>query len=124
MNEHGFVKAVHRALPLTVYKWKIADRYTNGVPDSWYSGPSGDLWAEYKFLSRVPRKSFTVPLTELQRIWLTARHTEGRRTAVIVGSPKGAVILTSPSEWNSKVSVDCKWIQIKEVAAWITTQLS
>ena len=34
MNEHSFVRSIHNALHPDVYKWKIHDTYTGGVPDA------------------------------------------------------------------------------------------
>jgi hypothetical protein len=118
MSEHHFVRSVHRRLPVTVYRWKVADRYTNGIPDAWYSGALGDVWVEYKYLPRTPRSAFEVPLTPLQLKWLSEREAEGRNVAVIVGCPKGAAIL-SAKDCTKKVEVN-NWIPIAEVANWIT----
>lgn len=121
MTEHGFVRAIHRRLPPEIYRWKIADRYTGGVPDAWYSGPRGDLWVEYKYLPHVPKRQWTVPLTPLQLRWLAARHDEGRAVAVIVGSPAGGIALTDRA-WEDKISVR-NWSTIPELTTWLKRQL-
>ena len=118
MTEHAFVKRVHRHLPSELYRWKVADRYTNGVPDAWYSGPAGDLWVEYKYLPRTPRRVFTPALSALQKKWLIERHREGRNVAVVVGCPDGALPITAENiEQRIKPT---HWLSIKELVTWIT----
>ncbi len=98
MNEHSFVKAVHRKLPPEVYKWKIHDTYTGGVPDAMYAGPAGLLFVEYKYLKSLPKKPTTpikTGLSELQIIWLERMLLYNVLALVIIGSPSGAVMLSS-----------------------------
>jgi hypothetical protein len=97
MNEHSFVKAVHRKLPPEVYKWKIHDTYTGGVPDAMYAGPAGLLFVEYKYLKSLPKKPTTpikTGLSELQISWLERMLLYNVLVLVIIGSPSGAVVLT------------------------------
>lgn len=97
MIESKFTQAINNALRKKgVYCWKIADRFRAGVPDCWYSGPDGDLWVEFKYLKRQPRRWYTPGLSHLQRHWLNGRHREGRRVAVIIGCPDGAQWLEPP----------------------------
>lgn len=95
MNEHSFVDAIHRRISRDVYKWKINARFVRGVPDAWYSGLRGDIWVEYKFLPKNPEKEKSIGVTANQKKWLNARWHENRKVAVIVGTPKGAFILTN-----------------------------
>ena len=55
MNEHGFIKSVHRHLPTDIFSWKIHDTFTGGVPDAMYAGPAGILFVEYKY-TKLPKK--------------------------------------------------------------------
>ena len=99
MVESQFTQAINRAVrEHGVYCWKISDRYRAGVPDCWYSGPGGDIWIEYKYLKRQPRRWYTPGLSQLQLQWLNERHEEGRRVAVVVGCPDGAQWLEPPYE--------------------------
>ena len=96
MNEHSFVKAVHRKLPPDVYRWKIHDTYTGGVPDAMYAGPAGLVFVEYKYLKSLPKKTTTpikTGLSALQIQWLERMFVYKVLAIVIIGSPKGAVIL-------------------------------
>lgn len=95
MNEHGFIKAVHRHLPKEVYRWKIHDTYTGGVPDAFYCGPAGSLWIEYKYIQLPKRKSTIVTFgtSELQRIWLTKMQNNGQLTGLIVGWERQATVI-------------------------------
>lgn len=122
MNEHSFVRSIHRQLPPELYRWKIADRFQAGVADAWYSGMKGDVWVEYKYLPRTPVRKFKVPVTALQRHWLESRETEGRNVAVILGCPAGAAIL-KPTDWNTDGKVEIStWSNKKEVVAWLIKQ--
>ena len=77
-------------LPKGVYSWKISDRFTAGIPDSYYSGNKGDLWVEYKFEQKVPATAKRhARLSALQKTWLKERHLEGRNVAVVIGFSDG-----------------------------------
>lgn len=91
--ENTFIASVHRHLPVKLYRMKNHNQFNGGIADCWYSGPAGDLWVEYKFIV-IPKRDDTVikiELSELQKNWLTSRHHEGRRVAVVVGSKEGGV---------------------------------
>jgi hypothetical protein len=120
MNESGFTRAVNKLLPQNVFAWKINARYAGGVPDCWYSSPDGDMWVEFKYLPKLPKK-LTAKLSALQKQWLAARHQEGRNVAVIVGSPEGSVILQN-MKWLTQHIVKTPLTKA-EVAAWIKTTL-
>jgi hypothetical protein len=95
MTEHAYIRAVHRLLPPSTDAWKINDVFEGGVADAYYSGPAGDMWIEYKFVKALPKRPGTmvpIDLSELQKQWHRRRHAHGRRVAVVVGSPTGAVI--------------------------------
>ena len=75
--------------------------YRGGTPDVWYSGSRGDLWVEYKWIARIPKRGTIVPkLSPLQLDWLTKRKAQGRNVLVIVGSPKGALSLSLVKSWT------------------------
>lgn len=97
MNEHSFIKSVHRRLPPEIFKWKIHDTYTGGVPDVMYGGPSGILFAEYKYVPKLPIKDTTLiktTLAPLQIAWLERMHTCQQRAIVVIGvENKHAIIL-------------------------------
>jgi hypothetical protein len=109
MNEHGFIRSVHRKLPAEIYRWKINDNFEGGVADAYYSGNKGDLWIEYKYLRELPKRSTTAIRTTLsaqQQLWLADRHREGRRVALVIGSPAGCLVLTTPDAWNQDLTRD------------------
>ena len=56
MNEHSFVKSIHRKLPSNLYRWKIHDAFTGGVPDAMYAGPAGILLAHKKLVELIVNK--------------------------------------------------------------------
>lgn len=109
MNEHSFIRSVHRKLPDTIHKWKINDNYEGGVADAYYSGTGGDLWLEYKYIKELPARGNTVVRTSLsaqQKLWLNRRHSEGRNVGVVIGSPSGIVLQTSPDDWEKPLILD------------------
>jgi hypothetical protein len=75
-----------------VYRWKINDRFTNGVPDAWYCGDAGHLFVEYKYVELPSRPHTLVKanLSKNQLQWLLDRHAQNVPVAVVVGSPDGA----------------------------------
>ena len=118
MIESDFIRKVHGKLPREIYRWKISDRFTAGVPDAYYSGKS-DLWIEYK-LEKTPTQNIRPKLTELQKQWLRERYHEGRNVAVVVGLPKG-FLLFRELEWEkSKPLKDQRPLQ--ELITFITDE--
>lgn len=121
MTESTFTRSVNTKLPQEVYKWKISDRFTAGVPDAYYSGAGGDLWVEYKWVKKLP-KLVRPGLSQLQRLWLNARLQEGRNVAVVVGSPQGHIVFTD-GEWDDgKEPVTV--FSTKQIAQWITNEVT
>lgn len=99
--ENRFIQGVHAKLPARVYRMKNHNPYNSGIADCWYSGTSGDLWVEYKFV-KIPKRASTIvdlvsgddpPLTRLQQEWLKSRHGEGRSVGVIIGTEDGGIWL-------------------------------
>ena len=126
MNEHSFIKSIHRFLPSELYRWKIHDTYTSGVPDSFYAGPAGILFVEYKYIKKLPVKDTTqlkTTLSPLQIQWLNRMDGFGQQTAVIVGCEDTAVTLTS-GDWNSplfKYDYVQRAVTRKDIANWISS---
>ena len=122
MNEHSFVKAVHRKLPSDVYRWKIHDTFTGGVPDAMYAGPAGLVFAEYKYLKTLPKKP-TTPikkgLTPHQIQWLERRSLYNILVLAIIGSPLGGVVLTESFGANLTLQDFDHAMLIKDVAGVI-----
>lgn len=102
MNESGFIAAVNKKLPPSIYRWKTSDRYTAGVADVYYSSPKKDIWIEYKFYPEKLPKNVKPNLTELQKQWLNDRYDEGREVYVAVGSPKDCLLFTDKEWMNTK----------------------
>jgi len=119
MNESTFTRNVNRCLPKQIYVWKVSDRFTAGIPDSWYSGRN-DLWVEWKFAKTMP-KSVLPKLSALQKKWLNNRYSQGRNVAVIVGSPAGSLVFTN-GEWNNKKNSDCL-LNKHELVEWLVQQI-
>lgn len=116
MNESKFITKVHKSLPSSVYKVKIADKFARGIPDTWYSGPAGDLWVEYKYQEKLGTKP---NLSDLQQKWLVDRCAEGRNVACVVGSESGVAIYEGTSWVNYKSYTP---VSFKEYIDWIMSK--
>jgi hypothetical protein len=123
MNEHSFIRAVHRRLPANILRWKINDSYAGGVPDAFYAGAARCLFVEYKFV-KIPVRDSTnlrIGLSEQQKLWLNKMHNMGQSVAVVIGSQAGALILTN-SAWNESIN-KATYLELSSevtnVAAWI-----
>lgn len=123
--ETTFIQGVHKHLK-GVYHEKNHNPYRAGTPDVWYSGASGDLWVEYKFIPRIPRSVEILPdITPRQRRWLNNRHDEGRNVAVVLGTPDGGVIYRN-KDWLTPLSMEeliGRVVPRADVARWIYSQV-
>ncbi len=126
MNEHSFVKSIHRKIPAVVHKWKIHDTYAGGVPDAFYSGPNGVLFIEYKYIKNLPKRNTTTlkhTLSKLQIQWLN-RVSEGAKVAVVIGVEDTAIIITSAfGEEITKQQYLEKCVDRHAVSKWIYSEL-
>ena len=120
--ETRYTAAVHRALkPIQgdLYFEKTNNPYRGGIPDFYYEERNA-FWVEYKWLPSLPRVQFTPSLSELQKRWLLRNFGNGHQPAVIVGTPKGGLILDYPDEWTGQVYiVNYRLRTPKEVAEWL-----
>lgn len=124
--ETTFIASIHRRLPRSLHKEKMANPYRGGTADCWYSGDKADQWVEYKYVPKLPvRAPLVADLSDLQKDWLRRRYNEGRNVAVIVGSKDGGIILTDPEAWEAPITAaQChSWIRPRdEVAQWILSR--
>lgn len=130
--ETTFRDSVHRHLPKSLHREKTNNPYSSGTADDWYSGRVGDLWVEYKFLPKVPLRAVVKPfelLSAQQLDWIEGRYkdfaTSGERAvAVIIGCPKGGVIL-SDQEWNRQFTAEefrDRLVPRQAIAQWIASK--
>jgi hypothetical protein len=106
--ETRYYTAVHKLLPRTLHREKMANPYRGGTADVWYSGNADDLWCEYKWLATIPKKApicLDKLLSPLQQQWLLGRHEEGRNVVAILGTPLGAWIFPGAS-WKEPLNPD------------------
>ena len=122
MNEHSFIRAIHRHLSKKAYSWKINDRFAGGVADSWYCGREGKhLFVEYKYV-KLPARPDTVmraALSELQQRWLQQRKEQGIPVAVVLGAAKKGVISDDIEELVDgirKEEFDARAVPFKDLA--------
>jgi hypothetical protein len=123
VTETSYIQRLHRKLPREIYRWKIRAAFANGIPDCYYSGSSGDLWAEYKYIPTTPKRSYTPKLSPLQKKWLNDRHQEGRAVAVIVGCPAGSTILPDRTWMSDTLVPPATWLLDEEVIEWLIRRL-
>lgn len=105
-----------------VYFEKMHNPYRGGTPDFYYEGFLDIMWVEYKWYDAKPRTwNLTDPkdpkISRLQQNWLRRAAENGRKTAVIVGYPKGYAIFENDG-WLGNVP-DKDGLTAKEVAKWI-----
>ena len=77
MNERQLINKIHRTLDKRIYRWKINDSYHGGVPDTYYAGPAGLCFVEYKYKPNTPKKGtskMNFLLTDQQQVWLTQQR--------------------------------------------------
>ena len=120
MNESGYTRKITKLLRADVYAWKISDRFTAGVPDAYYSGPTRDIWVEYKHIPKPPKTTQqSAALSDLQKKWLRERMGQGRNVAVVVGlGTRSGIILTGEHIFQPidlSQAVTCQ-----EIADWIS----
>tara|TARA_R100001460_G_scaffold5433_1_gene15112 strand:- start:10788 stop:11213 length:426 start_codon:yes stop_codon:yes gene_type:complete len=123
MNEHGFVRSVHRKLSSDVFVWKINDKFAGGVPDAFYAGAARYLFIEYKYI-KLPKRSSTPIKTGLsaqQKLWLNKMLGMDKQVAVIIGSCSGSLILRQ--DWDRPIPAELfrqRAMSTEAVAQWIT----
>ena len=101
--------------------------FNNCVPDVWVSGIKTDLWIEFKYLKKVPKRNTTIiqhDLSELQARWLLNRHHEGRNVCVIIGSSSGAYIYEDLTWSNANTTNIHLTLTQKQVAEWIISRVN
>ena len=104
--ETRYYSAVHKLLPRIIHREKMHNMYRGGTADVWYSGNLDDLWVEYKWIAKLPKKAFVClerELSPLQQRWLTGRHEEGRNIVVILGTPEGAWVCEGAA-WKEPIN--------------------
>lgn len=123
MNEHGFVRSVHRQLSPDVFVWKINDKYAGGVPDAFYAGPARCLFIEYKYV-KLPKRSTTLvktSLSEQQKRWLDRMSSMDKHVAIVIGSAIGNIIIDK--DWDYPIPTGLfrqRAMSTKAVAQWIS----
>lgn len=104
--ESNFIKRVHNALKVFyVYHEKMHNMYRGGTADVWYSGTKSDLWIEYKWLPKTPKRTPIPALSELQVEWIKARRQEYRDVWVVVGYPGGCDVWRNDATVRAMCSV-------------------
>lgn len=123
MRESQFTAALRSELVQNLYVLKLNVAYARGVPDCYYSGSRNDLWSEHKFLQVIPpiiALSNPIVTTPLQQQWLSSRHAEGRRVAMIVGAMKNKKahgILLPGLEWQKSIPREEFLVRLKNKKA-------
>ena len=88
--ETTFSKGVNRHLPGEVYAEKTNNPFRGGIPDYYYEGNCGILWAEYKYWTTVPALIVVEKIvTPRQWVWLERSYKNGINVCIIVGYKQG-----------------------------------
>jgi len=109
--EARFSTRLHRQLPLDVHREKTANPYRRGVPDYYYEGDRGSLWAEHKWWIGIPSRPLQPEAIcsskswPLQLRWLRRAVTNGRNAVVLIGVPSGCYLLPAPFIWDPSMPV-------------------
>jgi hypothetical protein len=122
VNEHNFIKAVHRYLPSELFRWKIHDTYAGGVPDAFYLGPASALFIEYKYVKKLPARPTTILRTSLskqQELWLNRLHDCSFPGWYVIGAEDRCIIVKDTQRviTTARFLRDC--ISFKEAACQI-----
>jgi len=128
VDEHSFIKKVHRLLPNSIFLWKIADPFQGGVPDALYFGQDGTtLFVEYKFVQKRPVRPTTIikpNLSAQQQIWLSSLHERKQNVLVVLGHGADCSIFSTPKHWTEGIAnADLQPSTIKELAETIASVL-
>jgi hypothetical protein len=122
-KEASYIRAVNKHLPPEVYTEGTANPYRGGTPDRYFEGSRGHLWAEYKFITRIPKLVDPLKLlSPLQAMWLERAYKNNQPVAVIVGCPEGGVILPGVS-WREPLEREAFRLLMQpkpQIAEWIT----
>lgn len=131
--ENQFISSVHKYVDIDVcYYEKMANPYRGGTWDVYYEGIRNAMWIEYKFYPKLPPvmnlkdHSKNVALSALQQAWGKRAHNHNRLVGVIVGTPKGGIILPALSyrkEYTREMAEQMLKSR-KEIAAWLTKIVS
>ena len=115
MNESKFKQSINALVKKhsDVYVWGIADKFTAGIPDCYYSSTK-DLWVEFKYGDK------SYGLTPLQKAWIISQHNRGRNTAVVHGYKDYANLYTVDDEGLLSIAYTFK--SRLEIANWIIEQ--
>ena len=101
--ESQFRVSVHKHIRRhLVYVEGMAKTFSMGTPDTYYEGPKGALWVEWKFLRTIPVRKVDISklLSPAQLRWLERAHSNSVKCAVIVGHKDGGVYFSNPLVWN------------------------
>ncbi len=133
MDEHSFIRALHKKLDKRVFAWKINDNYAGGVPDAFYRFKESvegqrPLWVEYKYLKALPKRETTVvrpDFSALQIKWLTEAHTSGEQAFGVVGVGKEVYIVGVDELRTGLLCSEVKerLISREDCARWILTKV-
>ena len=122
-QETTFYRSILKHLPSSLYRLKMYNPFVAGPADHWVSGPTADVWIEWKWLTvpKRPATRVTLGLTGPQSTWLEERSNEGRNVIVIAGCKAGGVIFTERS-WEVPITQKefvKRLVDRKSIAAWI-----
>lgn len=128
MNESTTTQYYHKKLKAAgAYCLKLSLTHESGVPDSWISGKSGNMWIEFKYIKELPKRETTIIktcFTELQQLWAKQRVAEGRHVVLIICTPEGDVVRHGSSHKQLTTErFKTRMVPRKQVIEWILSQV-
>jgi len=130
MDEHSFIRAVHRHIGVDVKIWKVRDDFHGGVSDAVYFGTKGRvLFVEYKYRPLLPARDetlmFTTNVSALQLHWFRELHVREIPVAFVFGVARRALYFDSEEyvKGISKAEFKEKAVTFEQIAMRITSQL-
>lgn len=117
MREKTLIAYVRQRLPTTIHSQSMTfgSMSMNGTPDTYFDGPKGDLWVEWKQISAWPRDGLVGGVNDkkrgcystLQYRWMERRWKAGKNVLGVIGLPdKRVVIQAYPSAWKNKSPIE------------------
>lgn len=117
-QENVFIGKVNKKLDPRVHVDKMSNPFRAGIPDCYYEGSRGILWAEYKWLTVISSnlEPWASPNWPRQKAWLCRAWQNFVHTCVIVGMPKNKGFIV---EYPFKLEASPQILTLEKICAYI-----
>jgi hypothetical protein len=106
------------------------DKLSLGIADTFVGWPDGGIWIEWKWIDAIPARKATPLMLQTdfrpgQIIWLARFYRKPLPTCVVLGSPKGYLVVPGVRAQALVDLPNCswEWINDKPTMGMIMTQL-